>query len=113
MRNSLILAAIAALAFTSVADAKSCKDAHGKFIACPSAVAAAKGNAVKAAAATKATKMQAAAAKTDAKTAMAASTTSKKMMTKTNKMAATGPRKCSKGKPCGSACIPMDKVCHK
>ncbi|HEY1881332.1 MAG TPA: hypothetical protein VGG68_15505 [Caulobacteraceae bacterium] len=52
MRKTLILTAIAALALASVADAKSCKDAHGKFIQCPSAVAAGKNAATKANAAT-------------------------------------------------------------
>ncbi|MEO8926939.1 MAG: hypothetical protein ABI306_07220 [Caulobacteraceae bacterium] len=36
----LILAAVAAFAFTSVADAKPCKDATGKFVKCPAAAAA-------------------------------------------------------------------------
>jgi hypothetical protein len=41
MRTTLILAAIVALAFTSVAEAKSCKDATGKFVKCPTAAVAA------------------------------------------------------------------------
>ncbi len=40
MRTTLILAAIAALAFSTVAEAKSCKDAAGKFTKCPPAAAA-------------------------------------------------------------------------
>ena len=37
MKRTLILAAVIALAFASGADAKSCKDAKGKFTKCPPA----------------------------------------------------------------------------
>ena len=88
MRNTMILAAIAALAFTSVADAKSCKDAKGKFIKCPAAAAA-----------------PAKPATMPAKPAAAAATP---MAVKTS-----GAPHCTKGKPCGKSCIKMSDVCHK
>ncbi len=79
----LILAAVAAFAFTSVADAKSCKDpATGKFVKCPVAAAA------PAAMAKPATPM--------ASPAMAAK-----------------PRECKKGKACGNSCIKATDICHK
>lgn len=156
MRNTLILTAIAALAFASVADAKSCKDAHGKFIQCPSAVAAGKNAAVKANAATavanadkeaankahkarmaaadkvakarqaaenkaanaeqsaaaKTTAADKGAAKKDAGIAVAASKRARSDERRAAKVAGAPPH-CSKGKPCGDGCIPMDKVCHK
>jgi hypothetical protein len=40
MRSALILTAIAAVAYASVADAKSCKDAKGHFAKCSAATAA-------------------------------------------------------------------------
>jgi hypothetical protein len=83
MRNALILAALAALAFTSIAEAKSCKDAKGHFVKCPTAAAA-----------------SAMAANEPATAPKAAA-------------AARGAPHCTKGKPCGKSCIAVDKVCHK
>jgi hypothetical protein len=75
MHKMLVLAAVAALALASAADAKQCKDTKtGKFIKCPP-------------------------------TAAAPATTG----------AATGKAAphCTKGKPCGNACIKTTDVCHK
>ena len=128
MRNVLILAAIAALAFASAADAKSCKDASGKFITCPSASAAATSDKARAATEAKAAKAQAKAAKADAKTAKAADKTANKKSASAAKSAAAAPAapapaatasttgkvpNCKTGKLCGHACISKDKVCHK
>jgi hypothetical protein len=33
--RSFVIAAVAALAFASAADAKQCRDANGKFVKCP------------------------------------------------------------------------------
>ncbi|MGH7025475.1 MAG: hypothetical protein ACREEB_18055 [Caulobacteraceae bacterium] len=72
MRKTLILAAIAALALTSAANAKSCKDANGKFITCPSAAAAQTGANAMAAARTKSAKATKSARQTSATTMKAA-----------------------------------------
>jgi len=86
MRNTLILAAIAALAFTSVADAKACKDKagpgacrdkHGHFAKCASVAAI-----------------------PAAPMAMKTTTSGKAKV-------------CKKGKPCGNTCISIKDVCHK
>lgn len=88
MHKSLILAAIAALAFTSIAEAKACKDpATHKFIKCT------------AAAATPAKPMPMVPAKS--------------MAMGPAKVETGGAPHCVKGKPCGHSCIAMDKVCHK
>lgn len=97
MRKTLILAAIAALAFTSAADAKSCKDAKGKFIKCPAAAAApAKPMA------SPMVKAKGKGKETTAAPAMAS-------------MASAGKKAphCVKGKACGNSCIKMTDVCHK
>ena len=87
MRKTIILAAVAALAFASTANAKRCQDpTTHKFIKC-------------------------AAAAPDIKTQdhgipwpkPAAATTA----------TAGGAPHCVKGKPCGHSCIAMSKVCHK
>ena len=84
MRKTLILTAIAALAFTSVADAKSCRDpATHRFAKCATSTA------------TRAAPMSAM-----TPSQMAA-------------MPAGGAPHCKKGKPCGHSCIAVSKVCHK
>jgi hypothetical protein len=128
LRTTLILAAIAALAFTPVADAKSCKDASGKFIKCPSAAAAQTGAKAATAADTKAAKANAKAAKTDAATAKKADKKAKAAASKVTPAVTTNApapaqaaaggmtsngHQCKKGKPCGKSCIAVDKVCHK
>ena len=123
MRNTLIVAAIAALAFSSIAEAKSCKDATGKFVKCPPPAAApAKTTACKDAKGkfTKCPTTTAVATTTKTSgglfgpkkstTAVATTTTTGGATTTTT--AAGGPH-CTKGKPCGKSCIAMDKVCHK
>jgi hypothetical protein len=128
MRNTLILAAIAALAFSSAANAKSCKDDHGKFVKCPPAAAApvtrvsnkagpgtckdAKGHFAKCG--------TVAAIPAHGTTAVATTKTTSGGLfgpkTTTTAVAATttgGSPHCNKGKPCGHSCIAMDKVCHK
>jgi len=75
MQKVLVLAAVAALALASAADAKQCKDpTTGKFVKCPPPSAAP--------ATTGAT------------------------------MGKAAPH-CTKGKPCGNACIKATDVCHK
>jgi hypothetical protein len=94
----MILAAVAALAFASTADAKSCKDPKtGKFGACPAAAKA-----------------------TPAKAPSAKTAPAKAAPAKISSMAATKPgtprtteAKCKTGVPCGKSCIPKGKVCHK
>lgn len=86
MRKTMILAAMAGLAFASVADAKSCKDAKGHHVKCPVATSLA------------ADKTHALAVDNKGGTLMATS---------------GGSPHCVKGKPCGHSCIAMDKVCHK
>ena len=125
MRKTLILAAIAALAFTSVADAKSCKDASGKFIKCPSVAAAATTAKAMTGAATKSAKANEKAAKKDAAIAKAASkkatfaastaSTAGGMATAAAPMTTSGRKAphCVKGKACGNSCIKMTDVCHK
>jgi hypothetical protein len=107
----MILAAVAALTFASAADAKSCKDANGKFIKCPAAAAQTTTKAMASAGAKSAT----AASKTVTSTASKASTEAGKAMAAPAKAATphTGPAKCKTGVPCGNSCIPKGKVCHK
>jgi hypothetical protein len=123
LRKTLILAAIAAFAFTSAASAKSCKDASGHFAKCPAAAAPAKAApAAKAAAA----RCKDAKGKYIACAAPAAAPAAKPAMSMFAKparpapmMAAkastprTGEPKCKTGVPCGKSCIPKGKVCHK
>jgi hypothetical protein len=115
MRFMIMAAAVAALAFASTAEAKSCKDAKGHFIKCPAAAAApakpaasakpckdVKGHFIKCGTTAAAPAMAAPAAKPANKPATAAR--------------ASGPKaapKCKTGIPCGDACIPKGKVCHK
>jgi len=118
--RTLVLAAIAALAFASAADAKSCKDPAGKFIKCPApAVATAPAKVGDVKTATKSEKCK------DAKGHFAKCTTT----TTTSVMPAPAPSKpmasmgammsgkkaphCVKGKACGNSCIKMSDVCHK
>jgi hypothetical protein len=116
MRFIVLSAAIAALAFASAADAKSCKDAKGHFIKCPAPAAApaapaakgapardAKGHFIKSTAATPAP----AATKPSLFSKPAAAPVAK------TTVARTGPVKCKTGVPCGKSCIPKGKVCHK
>jgi len=120
----MILAAVAALAFASAADAKSCKDAAGKFIKCPSAAAATTTAKAMTGAATKSAKANEKAAKKDASIATAASKKANSAASKASNAAGkamakapvtprTGPAKCKTGVPCGNSCIPKGKVCHK
>lgn len=99
----MIVAAIAALAFASTAEAKTaakaatakpaatatasakttrCKDAKGHFVKCPATTAA---------------------------SGAMASTMPMKPAAKTR----AAPAKCKTGVPCGNSCIPKGKVCHK
>ena len=122
MHKTLILAAIAALAFSSVAEAKTCKDASGKFTKCPVAAAPAKTAPCKDAKGkfTKCPTTTAVATTTKTsgglfgpkKTTTAVATTTTTGGATTTTTAAGGPH-CTKGKPCGKSCIAMDKVCHK
>ncbi|MGH7022118.1 MAG: hypothetical protein ACREEB_00855 [Caulobacteraceae bacterium] len=105
MRNTLILVAIAALAFTSVADAKTapakgmtaqptrCHNAKGHVIKCPTAASTA-------------------APAAPAATGMATGRRTHKPAVTAAAPGVGGPH-CTKGKPCGKSCIAMDKVCHK
>jgi Amt family ammonium transporter len=96
-----IVVATIALAICSAisgdAVAKACKDpATGKFIKCPAAAAAP-------------------AATAPAATAPAASSAGAPAAASVKTPAAKpgGAMHCAKGKPCGNACIAMNKVCHK
>jgi hypothetical protein len=91
MRFMIMAAAVAALAFASTAEAKQCKDAKGHFTKCPAAAAA------------PASKPAAKAAPAMAAAPAKASKTS----------GAKAAPKCKTGVPCGGACIPKGKVCHK
>ena len=108
--RTLIMAAIAALAFSTVADAKTCKDAAGKFIKCPAPAAApakpaqckdAKGKFVK--------------CPTVTGTATTTTTTTKVATngkTSTSSKTTKAPT-CKNGVACGNSCIPKGAVCHK
>jgi hypothetical protein len=118
MRNSLVLAAIAALAFTSVADAKSCKDASGKFIKCPTAAAAAapaKVAVTKTAAKTdkcRDSKGHYTKCTTAATTAMTPAAPASAKVASSASPSGKAPH-CVKGKACGNSCIKATDVCHK
>lgn len=115
----MIVAAVAALAFASTANAKACKDPKtGKFGACPAAA--------KAMPPASAKPMKTANARCkDAKGHFIACSAvmGKPAMSapaKTSSMAAAKPvtprttdAKCKTGVPCGKSCIPKGKVCHK
>jgi hypothetical protein len=115
MRNTLILAAIAALVFASAADAKNCKDAAGKFVKCPvPAVATAPAKVGDVKTDTKTAKCK------DAKGhfAKCTTTTTTSVMPAapaSNPMASLSGNKphCTKGKVCGNSCIKATDVCHK
>jgi hypothetical protein len=81
MRTTFILAAVAALAFAGAVEAKACKDSHGKFITCPSQVAAQKGANAMAGAEAKAGKAEAAASRKAAKAKRSAEATASHAMT--------------------------------
>jgi hypothetical protein len=105
----MIIAAVAALAFASTADAKSCKDPKtGKFGACP---AAAKTMPMKTAnARCKDAKGHfIACPSTGGMSAMGASS----MAAMKSATPRTEVAKCKTGVPCGKSCIPKGKVCHK
>ena len=85
MNRALILIAVLAMAAGS-ADAKSCKDAKGKFTKCPPA-----------------------AARMSRAKPMAAMSSSQMASINTGSRAPV----CRVGKPCGKSCISKDKVCHK
>lgn len=85
MNRILTLAILLALS-AGVADAKSCKDAKGKFTKCPPA-----------------------AAKMSPAKPMAAMSPSEMAAMNTGSKAPV----CKVGKPCGKSCISKDKVCHK
>jgi hypothetical protein len=122
MRFMIMAAAVAALAFASTAEAKSCKDAQGHFVTCPAPAAApakpastakpckdAKGHFVKCP------------APAGSAAATANRPPSKKMQpagggTIFTAKKPAGPKaapKCKTGVLCGDACIPKGKVCHK
>lgn len=115
MRKTMILAAIAALAFTSAADAKSCKDASGKFIKCPSAAAAQTTAKAMTAADTKSAKANAKAASKNATSAAPNASTAGGKAVAAAPMATASKKAphCVKGKACGNSCIKMTDVCHK
>jgi len=118
MRTTLVLAAIAALAFASAADAKSCKDAAGKFVKCPAPAAAAAKPALAAKAApckdAKGKFVKCGTTTAAAKPSVAATASKPAPAAAPGKVASTsGSPHCMKGKPCGKSCIAMDKVCHK
>lgn len=116
MRFMIMAAAVAALAFASTAEAKSCKDAKGHFIKCPAPAAApatakpckdAKGHFVKCPAPA-------------GSAAATANVPPHKAMQPagggtifTAKQKTPAFRKCKTGVPCGDSCIPKGKVCHK
>jgi hypothetical protein len=85
MRHTLaVLAAVLAFtAFSADAATKQCRDASGKFIACPPAAATGT------------------AANTSAKTGTSTATST------------GGAPHCKTGKPCGNSCIAQNKECHK
>ncbi len=83
--RSMILAAIAALALASSADAKSCHDASGKFVKCSTVAAP----------------------------AATPAPASEPMEPSAPMASPVGHPHCTKGKPCGGSCIAMSKVCHK
>jgi hypothetical protein len=87
----LALAALLALAVSPSAYAKQCRNAAGKFVACPSAAGATASKPTSTASAPK-------------KTAVSVSAPAP---------AAGGYLVCKNGKPCGDSCIAKDKVCHK
>jgi len=98
MRNTLILAAIAAIAFASAAEAKYCLDpvTHHR-IKCPDAARRP----------IKLTREEGAASPP----LLGAHWGPSRPM---NPGAPGGPiRHCNKAKPCGDTCIPMKDVCHK
>lgn len=130
-RTIAIAVAALALGFAGSADAKSCRDAAGKFTACPAAAAKAgpckdaKGRFAKCDASA-----SAAAAKKSGDTASPASpltphmnsSATAAMAAKPSPMAtpsamasstASKPKNCKKGKPCGNSCISVKDVCHK
>ena len=86
MRKTLILAAVAAFAFTSVANAKMCTDpkTHHFMKCAPATVTTTTTTTVK---------------HPSGKVVTASTTTKAKV--------------CKKGKPCGNSCISMKDTCHK
>jgi hypothetical protein len=121
MRNTLVLAAIAALAFASAADAKNCKDAAGKFVRCPApavATAPAKVGDVKTATKTakcKDAKGHFAKCTTTTTTSVMPAAPASTPVASTTSMTPAGKKAphCVKGKACGNSCIKMTDVCHK
>jgi hypothetical protein len=109
------LAAIAALAFTSVADAKSCKDAKGHFTKCPAA-AAAPAAAPAMAAAQKAARCKDAKGhftKCPTAAAVPAAPAPTSQMAAASSPSTGKAKHCVKGKACGNSCIKMSDVSHK
>jgi len=117
MRKTLILAAIAAMAFTSVAEAKACKDDKGHFTKCPAPAAAPMTPASNKAGPGTCRDKHGHFAKCASVAAIPAAPAGGLFghKTTTSPMAAAtgGAPHCKKGKPCGKSCIAMDKVCHK
>jgi hypothetical protein len=119
MRCTLTLFATAAFALSlaGAADAAACRDAKGKFIACPAAAASAsytldaKGNCHDAKGKMAKKALCAASASPTANTT-SPSTSSTASASTTSTAMAGGPN-CKKGKRCGNACISMKDVCHK
>ena len=82
--TKLLMLTFAIALVAGAADAKSCKDpTTGKFIKCPPAAAS---------------------------TTTSATTTTTTTTASTNGKA---PPHCTKGKPCGNACIKATETCHK
>jgi hypothetical protein len=88
--NRILALAMAFALGASCAQAKACRDAHGKFTKCPVAVAP-----------------MVSGRHVGAPLSRHADVASPKLMG-----VAVHPH-CVKGKPCGGSCIAMDKVCHK
>lgn len=120
MRFMILAAAVAALAFASTAEAKSCKDAQGHYTKCPAPAAApaksattakgapckdAQGHFIKCPAAGAAPAAKSTMAKTKGGTTFTAPAPAFR--------STAAPAKCKTGVPCGKSCIPKGKVCHK
>jgi len=109
MRNTLILAAIAAMAFSSVAEAKACKDAKGHFTKCDTPAAAPMMRASNKAGPGTCKDKHGHFAKCG--TVLAIPPMAPRAMNPVS--AGAHHPNCKKGKPCGNTCIAQDRVCHK
>ena len=113
MRKTMFLAALAAMALASAADAKTCRDASGHRIKC-AAVATSTAVAPSTATPAKPAKHSLFGLRKSKTTAPAAPASPAPLTTATAASPTSGyvPH-CTKGKPCGHSCIAMSKVCHK